>query len=107
MFISDCCPDLNIGGTLATFHFSGNTPIQCDPLNGKARGTQINFAASFAGILSGPDTVASFSPFSAVSTQCFVTELNLNLPDLSMTCKNFLAPSVDLSSIFSCKIALF
>ena len=80
--MSDCCPDLNIGVTIATFRFSGNAPFQSDSLTIKATGTKISSAASlsiFAGILSGPDAFASFIPFNAVRTQCFVTDLNLNL----------------------------
>ena len=44
-----------------------------------------------------------FSLFNAATTHCFVTDLNLNLVDLSMTCKNCVGSSVDLSSIFSAK----
>ena len=100
---SDYCPDLNICVALATFHFSGNTPIQSDSLNTKARGPKISSGGSlsvFAGILSGPDAFASFSPFSAVSIQCFVTDLKTNLADLSMTCRSCAGSSVDLSSVF-------
>ena len=70
------------------FHISGNAPIQGESLNITARGTQISSAASFsifAGILSRPGDFDSYSPFSAVNTQCFVTDLNLNLADLSIT----------------------
>ena len=87
LFRSDCCPDLNVGVTFATFHLSGKTPLQSDSLNIIARGTQISSDASFntfAGILSGPGDFDSFSPFSAVSTHCFETDLNLNLADFSM-----------------------
>ena len=43
---------------------------------------------SLAGILSGADDFDSLSPISAVSTQCFVTDLTLNLADFSMSVRH-------------------
>ena len=96
--MSNCCPDLNIDITLDTFQFSGNTHLQSDSVNIMARGIQISSTTSFSTfveILSGPGDFDSFRPFSAVSVQCFVTDSNLNLADLSITCKNLVGSSVD------------
>ena len=58
----------------------GKTPSVSDLLKITLSGSQISSAAFFsifAGILSGPGDLESFSPLSAVSTNCLVTGLNL------------------------------
>ena len=81
---------------------SGKMPSFSDLLKITLRGSQISSVASFsifAGILSVPGDLESFSPLSAVSTNCLVTGLNLNLTDSSLLGTKRVRSSFNLPSI--------
>ena len=81
---------------------SGKTPTFSDSLKIILRGSQICTAASFsifAGILSGPGDLESFSPLSAVCTYCLVTGMSLNLTNSSLLDIKGVRSSFNLPSI--------
>ena len=95
-------PDLEMGVTRAVFHMLGKTPFLSNSLEIIFRGLQISSAASFsifAGILSGPGDLESFSSLSAVSIYCLMTDLNLNWKDPTLLGINRVGSSFNLPFI--------